>query len=127
MGGVFENDRWPGWALDEVPSAGRENLDPQHVDRYNGKEDADVAAEMALLCGLGLTQDWVVIDMGAGTEQFSLAVASWCGAWSRSDVSSVMLDRLRAKIGAAGVSNVGVVQAGFLSYRHEGEPADVVH
>src|SRR4029450_8403025 len=47
----------PGWLLDEVAVAGRENLDPAHVARYDAKEDAGAAAEVALLGGLGLGPD----------------------------------------------------------------------
>ncbi len=38
-----------------------------------------------------------------------------------------MLVRLQDKLAAASVSNVDVVSAGFLSYEHQGEPADVVY
>jgi hypothetical protein len=38
----------PHWLLDEVASAGRENLDPGHVARYDTKEDAGAAAEVRL-------------------------------------------------------------------------------
>lgn len=38
-----------------------------------------------------------------------------------------MLQRLRAKINAAHLSNVEVVQAGFLTYAHRGRPADFVY
>jgi ubiquinone/menaquinone biosynthesis C-methylase UbiE len=69
----------------------------------------------------------VVIDIGAGTGQFTLAVAPRCARVVAVDVSSVMLDRLRAKIDAAGASNISVEQAGFLTYRHRGEPADVIY
>jgi hypothetical protein len=34
----------PGWLLDEVASAGRENLDAGHVGRYDAKEDAGARA-----------------------------------------------------------------------------------
>jgi hypothetical protein len=47
----------PGWLLDELGSAGRENLDAAHVARYDGKEDAAAAAEVALLESLGMTAD----------------------------------------------------------------------
>lgn len=117
----------PGWLLDEVASAGRENVDREHVSRYDGKEDGAAAEEVALLCDLGLAQDSVVVDMGAGTGQFTLAVASRCGRVVAVDVSSVMLDSLRAKIEAAAAANVEVEQAGFLTYRHRGEPADVIY
>ena len=46
--------RRPGWLLDEVASAGRENLDGEHVLRYDVKEDAGAAAEVDLLRSWGL-------------------------------------------------------------------------
>jgi hypothetical protein len=35
--------RRPGWVLDELANAGRENLDPDHVARYDAKMDAGAA------------------------------------------------------------------------------------
>jgi SAM-dependent methyltransferase len=115
----------PSWFIDELSVAGRENLDRAHVARYDGKEDADAAAEVALLRELGLAQDSVVVELGAGTGQFSVAVAPACGRLVAVDVSPVMLDRLREQ--AAGLGNVQVVQAGFLTYEHSGDPADFVY
>jgi ubiquinone/menaquinone biosynthesis C-methylase UbiE len=118
----------PDWLLDEVASAGRENLEAAHVARYDGKEDAGAEEEVALLQRLGLLTDTsVVLDVGAGTGQFTLAVAAACSRVVAVDVSPVMLDLLRAKVADAGATNVTVVQAGFLTYEHEGEPVDVVY
>ena len=116
-----------GWMLDEVPSAGRENLDPVHVARYDAKEDAGAAGEVALLSAWGLGRGAVVVDIGAGTGQFTLAVAPMCERVVAVDVSPVMLDALRARVEAAGLANVEVVPAGFLSYEHHGPPADFVY
>jgi SAM-dependent methyltransferase len=116
-----------GWQIDEVAVAGRENLDPAHVARYDAKEDAAAAAEVSLLAGLGLGPDSVVVDIGAGTGQFSLAAAPLCRRVVAVDVSPVMLAALRARVAAAGLDNVEVVQAGFLSYEHEGPAADFVY
>lgn len=124
---VSDGERLPGWLLDEVASAGRENLDPAHVGRYDGKEDAGAADEVALLSGLGLAPECVVVDMGAGTGQFTLAVAPHCARVVAVDVSPVMLDRLRAKVTAARINNIDIEQAGFLTYRHRGAPADIVY
>jgi ubiquinone/menaquinone biosynthesis C-methylase UbiE len=125
--GPFSHKPRPGWMIDEVRSAGRENLDADHVNRYDDKEDASAADEVALLVELGLRDDSVVVDLGAGTGQFTLAVAPRCGHVIAVDVSSVMLRRLEAKLAVAHAQNVDVVQAGFLTYEHLGEPADFVY
>lgn len=114
----------PGWLLDEVASAGRENLDAAHVARYDAKMDAGAEAEVRLLQRHGLGPTSTVVDLGAGTGQFSLAVAPRCRRVVAVDVSPVMLAALQAK---AAVPGLEVVRAGFLTYEHSGEPADVVY
>jgi ubiquinone/menaquinone biosynthesis C-methylase UbiE len=120
------NGREP-WVLDELAYAGRENLDAAHVARYDQKEDADPAREVAALLASGLDSHATVVDLGAGTGQFTLAVAPEVGRVVAVDVSPVMLEHLRAKLANARVDNVECVQAGFLTYDHAGEPADVVY
>lgn len=117
----------PGWLLDEVGSAGRENLDADHVARYDAKEDAAAADEVRLLRRFGLTPQSVVVDVGAGTGQFAVAVARECARVVAVDVSPVMLAALRSRVRNESLTNVEVVQAGFLSYTHQGGPADVVY
>jgi ubiquinone/menaquinone biosynthesis C-methylase UbiE len=116
-----------GWMLDEMASAGRENLDPVHVAHYDAKMDAGAAGEVALLGAWGLGTGAVVVDIGAGTGQFALAVAPRCERVVAVDVSPVMLDALRDRVAAAGLANVEIVPAGFLSYEHRGAPADFVY
>ena len=110
------------WKLDERATAGRENLDPDHVLRYDRIEDADAVAEARLCAELGAD---VVVDIGAGTGQFALAMAPMCTRVVAVDVSPVMLERLRAK--AADEPTIEVVEAGFLTYEHTGTPADLVY
>lgn len=43
------------------------------------------------------------------------------------DVSPIMLEPLSAKLAASEADNVEVLQAGFLTYEHQGSPADVVY
>lgn len=119
----------PGWRLDEVANAGRENLDPDHVALYDEKADAGAGAaeEVELLVELGLDEASLVVDLGAGTGQFTLAVAARCLRVVAVAISPVMLARLRSKASASGLSNVEVVRAGFLSYEHRGHPADFVY
>lgn len=62
----------PGWLLDEISSAGRENLDAAHVERYDGKMDARAADDIEVLLAAGLDASSVVVDLGTGTGQFAL-------------------------------------------------------
>jgi ubiquinone/menaquinone biosynthesis C-methylase UbiE len=116
----------PGWQLDELGSIGRENLDRAHVSRYDDKEDADAAAEVRLLQSAGVGAAATVVDLGAGTGQFALAAAE---VWPRVvavDPSPVMLDRMRDKARERDVP-LEIVEAGFLTYEHDGEPPDLVY
>jgi ubiquinone/menaquinone biosynthesis C-methylase UbiE len=115
------------WLLDESTSAGRENLDLMHASRYDRKEDAAAAEELDLLKRLGLDRRSVLINMGAGTGQLTLAVAPECSRVVAVDVSPVMLADLRSKLSAREASRIEVVEAGFLTYEHEGRAADFVY
>ncbi len=117
----------PGWLLDEVANAGRENLDLPHVERYDRKMDARALAEVALLRSAGLGASSVVIDLGSGTGQFALAVAPICRRVVAVDVSPVMIERLQSKVDEAAINNVQVAAGGFLTYDHMGDPADIVY
>ena len=117
----------PGWLLNELASAGRENLDAAHVERYDGKMDAQAAREVELLRSWGLDASSVVVDLGCGTGQFAMAAAAVCRQVVAVDVSPVMRDRLRRKCDQARTGNLEIVAAGFLTYEHAGEPADVVY
>jgi ubiquinone/menaquinone biosynthesis C-methylase UbiE len=117
----------PGWLLDERASAGRENLDEAHVERYDRKMDARALDEVEFLRPAGLDASSVVVDLGSGTGQFALTVASSCRRVVAVDPSPVMIERLRHKLDEAGADNVEIAAAGFLTYDHVGEPADIVY
>lgn len=116
------------WWLDESAHAGREHFDPAHARRYDAKMDSGAPEEIRMLREAGhLTDESVVVDLGAGSGQFTLAAAPVCRRVIAVDVSPVMLAVLRDKVRASGADNIEIVQAGFLTYEHEGDPADVVY
>jgi ubiquinone/menaquinone biosynthesis C-methylase UbiE len=115
------------WMLDETAYAGRENLDPDHVARYDRKTAAEPYDDLDTLLQLRLSADSTLIDLGAGTGRMTLAAASRCRRVIAVDVSPPMLAHLRERVEAAGSSNVEVVEAGFMSYEHEGPLADIVY
>jgi len=120
-------DPIPGWLLDEVGSAGRENLDAAHVARYDDKEDADAEEEVQLCEALGLHSSSTVVEFGSGTGQFTIAVSSRCARVVAVDVSEVMHRRLSTKLRSTHIDNVEPVRAGFLTYQHLDEPVDLVY
>ncbi|HEY6740459.1 MAG TPA: class I SAM-dependent methyltransferase [Actinopolymorphaceae bacterium] len=76
---------------------------------------------------MGLTPESVIVEIGPGTGQFTLAAAPFCARLVAVDVSPVMLRALRAKVEQARAENIEIVQNGFLGYEHQGAPADFVY
>jgi SAM-dependent methyltransferase len=116
----------PGWWLDELGHAGDEHLDAGYVAGYDRKAGTDPAVELEVLLGLGLDETSTLVDLGAGTGGLALAAAPLCRRVVAVDVSPAMLAALRARVEHLRLTNVECVRAGFLTYAHEGEPADFV-
>lgn len=114
------------WWLDERAHAGGEHLDPGYVAGYERKAGYDPAADIDVLLAHGVDAQSVVVDLGAGTGVFTAAIAPHCGHVVAVDVSPAMTDALRTRVERDGLTNVSVVEAGFLSYAHDGPPADAV-
>ena len=103
------------WRLDEREHAGGEHLDPEYVAAYDAKSPTDWSDELELLRGRG-----TVVDLGAGTGSFAAAIAPHVGRVVAVDVSPAMVEHMRRR-------GLDAVNAGFLTYAHEGERADAVH
>jgi SAM-dependent methyltransferase len=115
------------WRLDERIHAGGEHLDPDYVAGYERKAGFDPTDDIDVLHRHGLTTDSVVVDMGAGTGVFTAAVAPLCRKVIAVDVSLVMIVALRSRVERSGLGNVRVIEAGFLSYEHDTDPADIIY
>jgi ubiquinone/menaquinone biosynthesis C-methylase UbiE len=111
----------------EVALAGPEHLDEAYVAAYDRKAGFDPADDLETLRAHGLGASSTLLDFGAGTGTLAVAAASLCKRVVAVDVSPAMLEAVHRKAVAAGAENVECVQAGFLSYEHEGELADFVY
>ncbi len=122
-------DRDPNsWLLVEADVAGREHADPEHARRYDAKMDSQAAQEVALLEALGVAgADHVVVEFGTGTGQFAMAAAAAFGRVIAVDVSPVMLAQLKHKVAERRRGEISIVEAGFLTYEHSGDPVDAVY
>ncbi|WP_419994603.1 class I SAM-dependent methyltransferase [Streptomyces boninensis] len=117
------------WMINELDYAGPEHLDPAFVEGYDRKQGylPDIDEELAALTRHGLSADSVLVDFGAGSGRVPLAAAKVCRRVVAADVSPAMNAYLRDRAKEAGADNLEVVQAGFLTYEHQGEAPDVVY
>jgi ubiquinone/menaquinone biosynthesis C-methylase UbiE len=111
------------WMLDELAHAGPEHLDPAFVAGFDRKQGPDQVDDAAILLAHGIGADSTVVDLGTGTGRLALAVAPHVRRVVAVDVSPAMLAHVREQA----PSNVELVQAGFLSYDHDGPRADAVY
>lgn len=118
---------WSRTLIDEIALAGHEHLDSAYVAAYDRKAGFDPTDELALLRELGLGQQSTLVDLGAGTGTLALAAGVHCRRVVAVDVSAEMIVAMRGKADRLGVGNIECVQAGFLSYEHQGASADFVY
>ena len=116
------------WYPDEFKMAGVDFEDAGQVEAYDRNQTASTTEkEQALVARLGILPGQTVIDMGAGTGTFAAQAAMAGASVHAVDVSQAMLTYAEGKADEAGVINaVKFHQAGFLSYEHKGDLADVV-
>lgn len=117
-------------SLDELALAGAEHRDPEYVARYERKTGSglgDAGEELALLEPHGFGAGSTLVDFGAGTGWLALAAAARCRRVVAVDVSPAMVAMMKRRATEHQISNLEVVQAGFLSYEHTGAPADVAY
>ena len=115
------------WMIDELAHAGPEHLDPGFVAGFDRKQGyPDPSEDLAVLREHGIGAASTVVDLGAGTGRFSLAVAAEVARVVAVDVSPAMQAVLRERVTHGGAANVECVRAGFLTYEHTGRLADAV-
>jgi ubiquinone/menaquinone biosynthesis C-methylase UbiE len=116
----------PTWYPDEPAHGGPEHFDPVYVAGYDRKSSTDIEADLAALQALGLGAGCTLVDLGAGTGTLAVAAAPHCRRVVAVDVSPAMLAVARQQADHAGATNVEFVEAGFLTYEHRGDLADLV-
>jgi ubiquinone/menaquinone biosynthesis C-methylase UbiE len=116
----------PDWYYDELRQIGLDFADAAKVAAYDRNQGRDPAEDRALLGALGVGRSDRLNDIGCGTGQFACEAAKIAREVIALDVSPAMLDFARNRAAVAGLGNIAFRHGGFLSYRHEGAPADIV-
>lgn len=114
------------WLFDETAHAGPEHLDAAYVEAYDRKSAYDPTHDVARLRKFGLDGSNTLVDLGSGTGILALAAAPFCRRVVAVDVSAAMLEVLEIRRRQRGITNMECVRAGFLTYEHQGEPADFI-
>jgi len=115
------------WYPDELEMAGPEHLNAEFVAGYDRKQQFDPSPDVALLADLGIGNNAMIVDLGAGTGTFALAAAPSVGNVVAVDISPVMVDVVRRRVQESGTDNVTIVQAGLLTYSPVGGAPAVVY
>ncbi|HPD46854.1 MAG TPA: class I SAM-dependent methyltransferase [Anaerohalosphaeraceae bacterium] len=119
----------PNWLYDEARHCGVDYGDASLAAAYdvNHSRLRDYDAESRrIIAAVGLKAGETLIDLGCGTGAFAVRAAAHCGRVVGVDVSQAMLDCAAAEARARGIENIEFRRGGFLTYVHEGPPADCI-
>ncbi len=124
---VLTKKEIPLWQYDEFKHPG-ENFDVE-ATVYDEKlpKVRNVQKETKEILGLlNIQPDQTVLEMGAGTGEFTVAAAEYCSKVLAVDLSLGMLRIAEIKANSKGLKNIEFIQGGFLTYEHNREPVDFV-
>jgi cyclopropane fatty-acyl-phospholipid synthase-like methyltransferase len=117
------------WQYDEFHQVGKDYADPSEVAVYDATHSQfrDLEAEgNAILDTLALNPGDTLVDFGCGTGNLAILAARRGIRVRAVDVSEAMLGYAREKTSKVGAENIEFIRAGFLTYDHNGEPADAI-
>jgi len=113
----------------EFKSLGTDYNDPEEIRIYDERMGKlrNIKKEIEdILNTIGLKKGDTLIEIGCGTGEFSIEAAKRCNNVIALDVSKNMLEYAKNKASNGGIANISFVNAGFLSYQHEGKSVDFV-
>lgn len=118
------------WLYNEFRHCGTDYADAGQADVYDEQHLKFRNYErefwgMIDFLGLHDTENMTMIDLGCGTGATAIYAAGRFRTVYAVDVSEVMIGKAKKKI-TTPAQNLRFVHAGFLSYDHAGDPADLV-
>lgn len=119
------------WIYDEYRHCGVDYSDEKQAEKYDEQHQKfrDYEKEfLDMLDFLSLedTGSLSMIDLGCGTGATSIYAAKAFRKVYGVDVSDVMISQAKRKADEGNVRNIEFINAGFLTYAHTGEPADLL-
>ncbi|MGJ3249292.1 MAG: class I SAM-dependent methyltransferase [Elainellaceae cyanobacterium] len=114
------------YRFDEFHPVGVDFTDVNQVATFDNRQGTDPDADAVLLERLELSHHHTLIDLGCGTGSLVCQAAQQCQQVYAVDVSRAMLDVAHRRCQQYQIKNVEFHHAGFLTYHHSGELADMV-
>lgn len=99
---------------------------PHAVEEYLRRSGVTADGERRRLESWRIDRNDTVLELGCGPGILAIEAARICRHVTAVDPSAAMLNHARTLAEWAGITNITFVQAGFLTYQHAGEPADVI-
>jgi len=100
--------------------------DPKLITDYLRRSGVTADGERRRLQRWGIDRNDSVLEVGCGPGVLATEAARLCRHVTAVDPSAAMLDHARTLAKRVGVTNITFDRAGFLTYKHGGDPADVV-
>lgn len=117
------------WKYNEFKHVGRDYSLSKEAEKYDEGHSKvrDINAEnQKILDAIQLQLSDRLIEFGTGTGAFAIQAARVCRHVDAVDVSEAMLAVAKKKAADSSLSNISFHKAGFLTYEHSGELADVI-
>ncbi|MDO8912736.1 MAG: methyltransferase domain-containing protein [Phenylobacterium sp.] len=111
----------PDWWYDDLKQVGLDFEDDVQVATYDARQGGDLAADRALLSGLGVTRETALADIGCGTGILACAAGGMARSVRAIDVSDTMLNAARTRAREMGVTNITFELGGFLTFPASGD------
>lgn len=117
------------WQYNEMVQAGADHTDLERVGTYdeymqkfrNYQQEAEQLTDL-----LSIDETHTIIDFGCGTGALTIELAKKCHKVYAVDVSPPMLAIVNEKADHHGLSNIETIHAGYLTYEHQADPADII-
>jgi len=117
------------WLYDEHSSQGVNYSDPEVAERYDethGSLYDPIEQAREMLNQIVLAKDDILVDLAAGTGTLAIEAAKRCKIVYAVDISPPMLCQAKRKAESSGIDNIEFVEAGFLTYQHNGDNPNVI-
>ena len=117
------------WYHNEFKQMGTDYNSIDEIKLYDERmrQIRDVDREVhEALAAMELKSTDIVMDIGCGTGEFSIAAARNCGSIIAIDISDKMLEYAELKSKRNNINNINYIKGGFLTYEYTGPPINAV-